>query len=317
MLNSKVQIIAKTENKDIATVYIANLNGKNIEFVESLQPPIPIEKKWVLIISSLFGCPVDCKICDAGGNYSGKMSKDEILAQIDWLVLNRWGEFAIPSEKFKIQFARVGEPAFNISVLDALEVLPSRYNAPGLLPSISTIAPNGTDAFFDRLPDIKNKYYAKSFQMQFSIHHTDRKTRDELIPIKKWDFDKINKYSESFFSKGERKITLNFAISDLAAINPVILSDYFNPDIFVIKITPVNPTQKAIRNNMASTPDYFSLKQELIPDLNKRGFATILSIGELEENHIGSNCGQYISAINKAELNRTDTYTYQTEKFIK
>jgi len=153
--------------------------------------------------------------------------------------------------------------------------------------------------------------------MQFSIHHTDRKTRDELIPIKKWDFDKINKYSESFFSKGERKITLNFAISDLAAINPVILSDYFNPDIFVIKITPVNPTQKAIRNNMASTPDYFSLKQELIPDLNKRGFATILSIGELEENHIGSNCGQYISAINKAELNRTDTYTYQTEKFIK
>lgn len=317
MLDSKVQIIAKTENKDIATVYIANLNGKKIEFVESLQPPIPIEKKWVLIISSLFGCPVDCKICDAGGNYSGKMSKDEILAQIDWLVLNRWGEYAIPSEKFKIQFARVGEPSFNISVLDALEELPSRYNAPGLLPSVSTIAPNGTDAFFDRLPDIKNKYYGKNFQMQFSIHHTDRKTRDELIPIKKWDFDKINKYAESFFTKGDRKITLNFAISDLTAINPVILSDYFNPDIFVIKITPVNPTQKAIRNNMASTPDYLSLKQELIPELNKRGFATILSIGELEENRIGSNCGQYISAINKAELNRTDTYTYRTEKFDK
>jgi 23S rRNA (adenine2503-C2)-methyltransferase len=37
-----------------------------------------------------------------------------------------------------------------------------------------------------------------------------------------------------------------------------------------------------------------SSSEELISAFRREGFEVILSIGELEENRIGSNCGQYI-----------------------
>ncbi len=51
---TNMKVLAKTGREDIATVYVAEFgNKKRVEFVESIQPPLTIEKKWVLIISSL------------------------------------------------------------------------------------------------------------------------------------------------------------------------------------------------------------------------------------------------------------------------
>ena len=52
-----IDVKAKAGDEKIATVYVAETaEGRMIEFVESIQPPLPIEKKWVLIISTLHGC---------------------------------------------------------------------------------------------------------------------------------------------------------------------------------------------------------------------------------------------------------------------
>jgi len=245
-----MKILAKTGREDLATVYIAEFtNKKKVEFVESVQPPLTREKKWVLIISSLFGCCINCQFCDAGGNYEGKLSKNELLAQIDYMVKNHYPDGIIPVEKFKIQFARMGEPSLNSNVLDLLWELPEIYDAPGLTPSISTVAPAGVDKFFEELLEIKNKLYKDKFQMQFSIHTTDLEKRNTLIPVKKWDFKAISDYGNDFFIKGEKKITLNFALADSMPLEPQELLKYFSPDKFLIKITPVNPTLKAISNN--------------------------------------------------------------------
>jgi len=311
-----MKILASTGRDDIANVYIAEINGKKIEFVESIQPPIPREKKWVLIISSLFGCPVKCKFCDAGGNYQGKLSKDELLAQIDFLVQKRFGSNFVNTEKFKIQFARVGEPAFNENVLDVLEELPFRYNSPCsqssvIMPSISTIAPVGTEKFFERLLEIKNRLYKNHFQLQFSIHTTDEEARNSLIPFKKWNFEQIRQYGERFYTDGDRKITLNFAISDESAINSDVLARYFAPEVFLIKITPVNPTYRAVVNNLAAALSPEKLGQGLIKELKNKGYDVILSIGELEENNIGSNCGQYICNFENEKTKLENSYTYE------
>ena len=86
----EMKIRASTDSKGIATVYIAEFgDGRFVEMVESIQPPLPREKKWVLIISTLFGCPVGCPMCDAGGGYRGKLSKAEMFEQIDFLVRKR------------------------------------------------------------------------------------------------------------------------------------------------------------------------------------------------------------------------------------
>ncbi|MDD3150482.1 MAG: hypothetical protein PHV68_06575 [Candidatus Gastranaerophilales bacterium] len=310
--NNQFKIIAKAGNPDIAVVYIADINGKKIEFVESVQPPLFRDKKWVIIISSLYGCPVKCKFCDAGGFYKGKLSREDLLSQIDFLTKNRFGKLIPETERFKIQFARVGEPSLNLAVLDVLDILSSRYGK-NVIPSISTVAPVGTDKFFEKLIEIKKKHYNKNFQLQFSIHNTDENIRNELIPVKKWDFQKISKYGQRFFTQDSKKITLNFALKDESQINPEILKEYFSPDLFLIKITPINPTISAIKNALSVPLNVKKLNEGIIKKLQDYGYDVILSIGELEENSIGSNCGQYISNIEQEISIYKESYNYELQ----
>jgi 23S rRNA (adenine2503-C2)-methyltransferase len=309
-----MKIVAKTENNDIATVYVARTQqGKLIEFVESVQPPIPRSEKWVLIISTLFGCPVKCKFCDSGGFYKGKLSKEEIFEQIDYMVAHHFPDRKVSIPKFKIQFARMGEPVLNPAVLDVLTEFDQRFDAPGFLPSVSTIAPVGCDSFLDRLLDIKNEKYLSNFQMQFSIHTTNEKHRDWLIPVRKWSFDQIADYGRRFKTSEDKKITLNFALADDNEIDTNILLRHFDPEIFLIKITPVNPTFQAEKNNLGSKIiDQDRL--EITEKIRKAGYGVIVSIGELEENQIGSNCGQHLMNYLNQNQKPQGAYSYSLEK---
>lgn len=272
-----------------------------IEFVESLQPPFPREKKQVVIISTLFGCPGNCLFCDAGGDYHGKLTAGEMLAQVDYVARKRFTNGKIVTEKFKIQFARMGEPSLNPAVLEIMERLPGIYGTDALNVSLSTIAPSSAASreFFERLIDVKNRHYPDGrFQLQFSIHTTDDELRNRLMPIEKIPFEEMAAYGDRFFApgSGDKKITLNFAQVKGYPIDPGILLEYFDPSKFLIKLTPVNPTRKARMLGLVSAidphDDYTS--SEIIKPLRQAGFDVILSIGELEENRIGSNCGQYV-----------------------
>ncbi len=292
-----MKITAVTGRDDIATVYLAEMGGEKIvEFLESVQPPLPREKKWVVIVSTLFGCPVRCPMCDAGGNYRGKLSKEEIFAQIDFLVEKRFPSKSIPVDKFKVQFARMGEPSFNPAVLEVLQELPHRYQAPGLLPCLSTVAPVGTERFFERLLEIKQNLYPLDFQLQFSLHSTDDLHRRRLIPTRVWDFATLAAYGERFFRHGGRKITLNFALPKEVPLEAEVLSRYFDPNVFLVKITPLNPTYRAAENGLTSyiLPEDGEKEYETVTALREVGYDVIVSIGEIAENYIGSNCGQYV-----------------------
>jgi 23S rRNA (adenine2503-C2)-methyltransferase len=313
-----MKVIASTGREDIAMVYIAELEqGKLVEFVEAVQPPIPRDKKWVLLVSTMYGCPVGCAMCDAGGFYHGKVSKEDIFAQIDYMVRKHYPDGIIPSQQFKIQFARMGEPSFNLEVLDVLEELPQRYDVPGFMPSISSIAPNGTETFFERLLEIKKrKYSGGNFQFQFSIHTTDEEVRDQIIPVKKWDFAKMAAYGQRFYEEGDRKVTLNFALAKEMPVDPQILLNYFTPDKFLIKITPLNPTYKATEQNLSSYIDPHNEGEEyhLVRDLEAAGYRVIVSIGEVEENYIGSNCGQYVRRHLESVEQIEGGYTYSLQE---
>ena len=311
-----MNVYARTEYSDIATVYVAETQeGKHLEFVESLQPPIPKDKKWVLIISSLYGCPVGCRFCDAGGFYQGKISKDDMLRQIDFLVRNSYADGKVPASKFKIQFARMGEPALNPAVLEVLEELPRLYAAPGLLPTLSTIAPAGKEFFFERLREMKDRLYRERFQLQFSVHSTDESVRDWLMPVKKWRLEDIADYGQRFFHSGGRKVTLNFALAEGIPVESAVLQRHFDPSLFFIKLTPVNPTRKSGENGIVSAilPD--NPFPSLMNDLREAGYEVLLSIGEWEENNIGSNCGQQVLDILNGKKPLKNAYTYSFRKW--
>ena len=305
-----LEVIEEFGREDLAKVYVASMrNNKNnlIEFVESIQPPIPREQKWVIIVSTLFGCPIGCRMCDAGGDYKGKLTAEEILAEIDYMVRKRYPDGKIPIPKFKIQFARMGDPALNPEVLKALEQLPKIYDAPGLIPSVSTVGPKNSKDFLEKLLDIKDCLYRNGrFQLQFSVHTTDNKKRDELIPISKMSFQEIAEFGERFYKHGDKKITLNFAISKGYPVDVNIVRQYFNPDKFIIKLTPINPTETAICNELVSEIDAYnpSSADPIVNAFRSKGYEVILSIGEVEENRIGSNCGQFITQIKESMIQK-------------
>ena len=309
-----MRVIQQTKENLIANVYIAETDdGRSIEFVESTQPPQTINEKWVIILSTLFGCPVDCAFCDAGGDYRGKLSVEHLQFQVDYLVGKRFPGNKIDTDKFKIQFARMGEPSFNYNVIEFLRRIPELYDYRLFIPSLSTIGPAGTQKFFEELLDVKKRLFDKEFQLQFSIHSTDVEQRKKLIPVNTMSFDEIASYGERFFSPGGKKLTLNFAIGDSYIVEAETLRKYFDPEKFLIKVTPVNPTFKAQKNRINSLISPLKTNHDILDNIRNAGYDILISIGELEENKIGSNCGQYVSQA-RNQMDGEESYTYALEK---
>jgi 23S rRNA (adenine2503-C2)-methyltransferase len=302
-----MKVIESHGREDLAVVYVARTgSGHLVEYVEALVPPFPREEKWVTILSTLYGCPVGCLMCDSGLHYAGRVSEDDILAQIDDLVRRRFPGGEVATGKWKIHFARMGDPSFNPAVVGVLERLPARYRCPGLTPSISTVAPLGTDGFFDALLDLRERVYPEGrFQLQFSIHTTDTAARDELIPVRKRDFGWIARYGEAWYaSRRGRKVTLNFAASTRYPVDPSVVAETFDPQVFLIKITPLNPSLSTAANGLESLvalEEDAPRNRELVRAFESFGYDTVLSIGEPEENAIRSNCGLRVLEVVEAQ----------------
>lgn len=288
-----MNVISKNEVEGVATVYIADLNNGLIEFVD-VEPEIEGDSvnKRVIILSTQIGCPVKCSICDAGHDFIRNLTVEEMFFEIDYIVNCRRIDTA-KIKKFKIQFARMGEPALNDNVIEVLTELYKIY--PNVIPCISTIAPQGREEWFENLLKVKESF--NDFQLQFSIMSTDEKRRDEIIKYPKKDFKWINEYGVKFSAENKRKPVLNFPVCGDFELNPEVLKNEFNADKFIIKLTPLNPTEMSKKNrqynyhSMEETEDSLSL---IAGELNRLGFEVIISIGDLNENIALSNCGQSI-----------------------
>lgn len=307
-------VAASSGRDDLARVYIVEYPHRGrVECAESLQPPRPIEDKWVMLVSTLFGCPVGCPMCDAGTGYSGKLTSAEIMDQILMMIRRRYPDLKVPAGQFKVQFARMGEPALNPNVITVLRELPERIDAPGFMPSISTVAPRGTNRFFRYLMDVKKDLYPDGrFQLQFSLHTTDPERRRKLVPVETWSMEEMARYGEEFISPGDRKVTLNFALAKDSPLSPDTLLEHFDPKSFLVKITPLNPTCRALENGLTTCidPDSPESASSVASALEKAGYDVIVSIGEQEENRIGSNCGQYLKTWQEKGTAPEGGYTY-------
>ncbi len=299
-----MKILREQGCDNIAKAYLARFEGecKYVEFVDSLGGARSRDEKWVIIISSLFGCPINCKFCDAGHFYHGKLTAEQMLEQVDHVVKKHSPSRHVTSEMFKVQFARIGEPALNDAVIDAITMINDRYRPDNYMPCISTIAPSGRDDWFRRLKSLNHHTFKGNFQLQFSLHSTDERRRDHLMPVDKWSLEKIADYGGEFFIGG-RKVTLNFALHPDNEIDVDKLRRNFSPNTFAVKITPLNPTNMAEKNKLVNVfTEDDSHQYPVIEEMRKRGYDVHLSIGDLRENDIKSNCGQVLLTYLDTEL---------------
>lgn len=290
-----LEVISKCSIEGLASTYTGYVRSNRanlIEFVESTPAPESSKiKKWVIIVSSQIGCKMGCRFCDATNFFHGNLNSDEIVEQVDYIL--RENPVINPDrvKKFKIQFARMGEPSLNMNVIEAMLQLRSRFN--NYIPCVATLAPEGSEEFFERLIRIRDLFI--DFQLQFSINSTDERLRDHIMPAKKLSLKWISDYINRFYSPGRRRVVLNFAVDRHIALDFERLRDLFDPYKSVVKLTPVNPTYNAIRNGFKICDELEGIEsylQEIAEGLSSTGFESIISIGDLRENSLFSNCGQ-------------------------
>ncbi|MDO9537459.1 MAG: radical SAM protein [Thermoplasmata archaeon] len=303
-----MKVISSTGNPELATVHVGELEDRSrIEFCESVQPPKKRNEKWVNIISTMVGCPVGCKMCDAGGGFVRFLTAQEMQEQINYLGSQTFLddqvhlEGKIPSKVWKIQLARMGEPTLNPHVLEFLRELGEKGHE-NLVISLSTVGPSACAPFIQELKKLKDAYFQGKFQLQFSIHTTDDEARRRIIPIRGLILPEIAALGRQFRSPGDRKITLNFIVMKDVPIDADRIARLFDPENFLIKLTPLNPTYRAQYHKIQPgfDPERPASIQGLVSEFESKGFETILSIGEMEENQIGSNCGQYLESLNRS-----------------
>jgi len=291
-----MKILNITGKQELARVYVTSLRNDPenlVEFVDACSPALGDRlKKWVIIISTQLGCPVNCVMCDAGGGFRGNLSSDEILEQVK-AVIDGNGLDPNACAKFKVQFARMGEPALNPQVITALRDLSGLY--PGVIPCIATIGPKDSGRWFSELLIVRDLF--RDFQLQFSVNSTDEALRDVIMPYPKLSLSQLADYGQSFYRPGQRKAVLNFALQEQWPLDAVELRMKFDPKYFAVKLTPTNPTATGRENGLDLNEDFAAINgkmEEKARVLEGQGFLVIRSIGDLEENRIGSNCGQAV-----------------------
>jgi len=258
---------------------------------------LPLEEKWVITISTQYGCSMGCSFCDVprvgpGRNATYKDLIKQILTGI-WLHPE-----VKTTKRLNIHFARMGEPTWNPNVLDATkwakEHIDSEYK---IHPVVSTMMPRKNEwlrTFIHTWMRIKNRLLNGEAGLQLSINSTNEDERKKMFNSNACTFPEISKIMRGIVPRG-RKITLNFAIAGYE-INPDTLIQFFNPDDYLIKLTPMHKTESAIKNGIETEGDYTTYYpyKEHEERLKAVGYDVLVFIASKEEDLGLITCGNAI-----------------------
>lgn len=262
---------------------------------------LPLTEKWVITISTQYGCSMNCKFCDVpkvgkGLNATYNDLKNQIITG-----LNLHPEI-ISTKRLNIHYARMGEPTWNFNVIDFTKnmrkELYSYINKSLIHPVVSTMMPKNNKLLYEYLNewiDIKNYDFRGDAGLQLSINSTDDVEREEMFSNNSLSLYEISEIARYWDKPKGRKYTLNFAVADYE-INAEKLRDLFNPDNFIIKLTPMHKTHTAIENDIKTQGDYTTYYPYLHieEELKKVGFDVLVFIASEYEDLGRITCGNAI-----------------------
>lgn len=265
--------------------------------------PMPLTEKWVITISTQYGCSMGCKFCDVpkvgpGRNATLNDLRDQILTAI------RNHPEVKHTKRLNIHYARMGEPTWNYDVIAnalSLHDIVSHYIGDSLIhPVVSTMLPKHNrelEPFLWRWTEIvKNGAFKGDAGLQFSINSTDDKQREYLFSGNSYDLRHISEIGEMLPMPLGRKYALNFALADDSIIDGKRLSELFDPDKFMCKITPLHRTASCEQNHIATTDGYelFTPYKAVEEDLKAHGFDVIVFVPSYDEDNGLITCGNAI-----------------------
>ena len=264
---------------------------------------LPLEEKWVITCSTQYGCIQKCNFCDVPNvKFGGNATFNDLINQVK--VSISLHPDVKNSKRVNIHWARMGEPTWNENVLNASVYLAGmlKENGYGYHPVVSTMMPNNNSAlgdFLKRWLHIKNVILNGDAGLQISINSTSEHSRRIMFKDQACNLQEIssiihvaNGWKEKM---NGRKITLNFAIANWE-IDVDKLIKLFNPDNYLIKLTPMHKTVTAIKNDIKTKGDYTTYfpYQEIEEKLKSVGYDVLIFIASKEEDESAITCGNAI-----------------------
>lgn len=195
-------------------------------------------ERWMIGVSTMSGCPVHCKFCATGKLSEWRnLTAGEIVKQVEFISNMNQAYFGDALEH-KINYTRMGEPFMNINeVKEAIRILELRY--PATHHYISTIGIKGSD--FSWIKD--------NITLQISLHSFDEDRRNWLIPYNnKMSLRELGEIR----TKSHLKTTINLTLVNDVDFDIERLREYFDPEHFFIKLSPINPNSISEKNNLGS-----------------------------------------------------------------
>lgn len=273
---------------------------REIKHVEH-QKMLPLTEKWVITISTQYGCSMRCKFCDVPKVGKGiNVTYDDLKNQII-TGLSLHPEIK-STKRLNVHYARMGEPTWNRTVLDftrnmSRELYP--YIGRSLIhPVVSTMLPKGNrylNEYLNEWMEIKNYDFRGDAGLQFSINSTSDEEREDMFSGSSLSLTEISEIGKMLETPKGRKITLNFAVAGYE-VNAEKLRELFSPDKFVVKLTPMHKTHTALENGIKTNGDYTTMYpySHIEENLKKVGFDVLVFIASEYEDLGRITCGNAI-----------------------
>lgn len=262
---------------------------------------MPLEHKWVVTMSTQYGCSMNCKFCDVPKVGKGRNATYQDLLWQLMYALSLHPEVKT-TERLNIHFARMGEPTFNENVLAFTAAMPSiiPFVAKNKThPVISTMMPKMNTRLNEFIEDwirLKNYNYKGNAGLQLSINSTNEIQRQYMFSGNALSLAEISKMAEKWESPIGRKYALNFALADDYEVDAIKLLSYFDPKKFMVKITPLHKTHSCEENKIITTGGYehYTPYKQVEENLKNVGFDVLVFVPSYDEDKGRITCGNAI-----------------------
>lgn len=288
----------------------ANFLGLTKEINSVPHHEVDLAYKLVVTISTQKGCPMHCMFCDCPKvKFCGNASREELYEEVEKSIDFSKCDY---TSRFNLHFARMGEPSLNArNVLDFIkydlkDLVNSKMKADVIHPVFTTMCPKGLGKdklsnILNEFCEIKNNEYDGEAGLQLSINSTDETQRNELFRGCSLSLKEISEIAKALPMPKGRKYTLNFPVTDKTILDPKVLSELFDKDKFIVKITPIHETNEANENGINTPEGYYKydVYKQFEEPLLAEGWDVIVFIPSKEEDEDRITCGNALLSMEK------------------
>ncbi|MCA9366709.1 Fe-S-oxidoreductase [Candidatus Kaiserbacteria bacterium] len=268
---------------------------------------MPLSEKWVVTVSTQYGCPMKCTFCDVPNvPFRGNATFDDLKQQL-YSAISLFPGVKY-TERLNLHYARMGDPIFNDAVFDF-----SRWLATGkrqiqqdvglrievLHPVLTTSLPRRFKNLEDRIMEwceIKNEMFNGQAGLQFSINSTCENQRNEMFQGEQLTLEEFSRIAEKMPDPVSRKYCLNFAYSTDYEIDGEKINHLFDRNKFMAKITPIHNNNACRKNGIETVGGYEDWQPYKYPEeeLKHHSWDVLVFVPSLDEEDGLVTCGNAV-----------------------